>query len=104
MSHTANLLAADFGASSGRVMVGRWNGRSFSLDELHRFPNAGVSLGSSVYWDALGIWSHFEAGLRRYKPRFDDPPLGAVPTLESPRPVAPGVVLLIASGDLRQSA
>jgi rhamnulokinase len=76
MSHTANFLAADFGASSGRVMVGRWNGRSFSLDELHRFPNAGVSLGGGVYWDALGIWSHFEAGLHRYKPRFDDPPLG----------------------------
>jgi rhamnulokinase len=76
MSHTANFLAADFGASSGRLMVGRWNGRSFSLDELHRFPNAGVSLGGGVYWDALGIWSHFEAGLHRYKPRFDDPPLG----------------------------
>ena len=57
-------------------MVGRWNGRSFSLDELHRFPNAGVSLGGGVYWDALGIWSHFEAGLHRYKPRFNDPPLG----------------------------
>jgi rhamnulokinase len=76
MSHTANFLAADLGASSGRLMVGRWNGRSFSLDELHRFSNAGVSLGDSLYWDALGIWSKIEAGLTRYVSRFDDLPQG----------------------------
>ena len=39
MSHTANFVAADLGASSGRLMVGRWDGRSFLLDELHRFSN-----------------------------------------------------------------
>ena len=76
MSHTANFVAADLGASSGRLMVGRWNGNSFLLDELHRFSNTGVSLAGSVYWDALGIWSHLEAGLHRYRARFDDPPLG----------------------------
>ena len=52
MSHTINFVAADLGASSGRLMVGRWNGSSFLLDELHRFSNAGVSLGGSLYWDA----------------------------------------------------
>src|ERR1700744_639327 len=76
MSHTANFVAADLGASSGRLMVGRWNGECFQLDELHRFPNTGVPLGGSVYWDALGIWSHLEAGLPREPSRFDDPVLG----------------------------
>jgi rhamnulokinase len=76
MSHTANFVAADLGASSGRLIVGRWNGESFQLDELHRFPNTGVPLGGSVYWDALAIWSHIEAGLHRYRSRFDDPVLG----------------------------
>jgi rhamnulokinase len=76
MSHTANFVAADLGASSGRVMVGRWNGECFQLDELHRFPNSGVPLSGSVYWDALAIWSHLEAGLHRYRSRFDDPALG----------------------------
>jgi hypothetical protein len=76
MSHTVNFVAADLGASSGRLMVGRWNGRSFSLDELHRFSNGGVSLGGSLYWDALGIWSQIEAGLNRYRSRFDDALLG----------------------------
>ena len=76
MSHTANFVAVDLGASSGRLMVGRWNGDCFQLDELHRFSNTGVPLGDSVYWDALGIWSHIEAGLHRYRSRFDDPVLG----------------------------
>ena len=76
MSHTANFVAADLGAASGRLMVGRWNGHSFLLDELHRFSNAGVSLAGSLYWDALGIWAHLETGLHRYRSRFDDPPLG----------------------------
>jgi rhamnulokinase len=74
MSHTANFVAADLGASSGRLMVGCWNGRSFSLNELHRFSNAGVSLGDSLYWDGVGIWSHIEAGLTRYRSRFEDAP------------------------------
>jgi rhamnulokinase len=76
MTHTANFVAADLGASSGRLMVGRWNGRSLLLDELHRFSNTGVSVGGSLYWDALGIWSQFEAGLSRYRSRFDDAPQG----------------------------
>jgi rhamnulokinase len=76
MSHTANFLAADLGASSGRLMVGRWNGSSFRLDELHRFSNAGVGMAGGLYWDALGIWTQIEAGLRRYRSSFDDPPLG----------------------------
>ena len=76
MTHTANFVAADLGASSGRLMVGRWNGRSFSLDELHRFSNSGVSVAGSLYWDALGIWSQIQAGLSRYRSRFDDPPQG----------------------------
>jgi rhamnulokinase len=76
MSHTANFLAADLGASSGRLMVGRWDGSCFVLDELHRFSNAGVGLAGGIYWDALGIWSQLKAALHRYRSRFDDPPLG----------------------------
>ena len=76
MNHTANFVAADLGASSGRLMVGRWNGSNFRFDELHRFPNAAVAVGGGLYWDALGIWSQCEAGLHRYHSRFEDPPLG----------------------------
>lgn len=74
MRHTANFVAADLGASSGRLMVGAWNGRTFSLDELHRFPNGSVSVAGSLHWDVLRLWSEIENGLTKYHTRFEDAP------------------------------
>lgn len=73
MSH---FVAVDLGASSGRLVVGHWDGRRFSLDELHRFPNSGVSLRGSLYWDALRIWSEIQTGLIKFRARFPGPPAG----------------------------
>ncbi len=70
------FVAVDLGASSGRVMVGRWDGRRFSLEELHRFSNGGVSIRGSVDWDVLRIWSEVQSGLMKYKARFRDSPAG----------------------------
>jgi rhamnulokinase len=72
----SDFVAVDLGASSGRLMVGHWDGRRFSLDQLHRFPNGGVSLHGSIYWDALRIWSEIQNGLMKYRLRFADPPTG----------------------------
>jgi rhamnulokinase len=74
MNHSAHFVAADLGASSGRLMVGTWNGRIFSLDELHRFPNSGVHVGNSLHWDVAGMWSEIQRGLKVYRTRFQDPP------------------------------
>lgn len=74
MKHTANFIAADLGASSGRLMIGCWNGRTFGLEELHRFPNGGVHVAGSIHWDVLRIWSEIQNGLMRYCARFDGPP------------------------------
>ncbi len=76
MTHSANFVAADLGASSGRLMVGQWDGRIFSLRQLHRFQNAGVSARGDLYWNALGIWSHIQEGLGKYCSHFSDPPQG----------------------------
>lgn len=63
MSANVSFLAIDLGASSGRVMDCRWNGSAFSLDEVHRFPNAGVRIPSGLYWDVLRLWSEILTGL-----------------------------------------
>jgi len=76
MIHKAKFIAADLGASSGRVMVGLWDGRRFSLEELHRFPNGAVQVGASLYWDVLSIWGHLQEGLKKYRARFTDSPDG----------------------------
>ena len=74
MTQSVHFVAADLGASSGRLMVGAWDGRKFSLDELHRFPNSGVHSGGSLHWDVSGIWSEIQRGLMLYRERFQDPP------------------------------
>jgi rhamnulokinase len=74
MTQTANFVAADLGASSGRLMIGQWNGRTFALDELHRFPNGGVRVAESLHWDVLRIWCEIQDGLRKYRTRFSSAP------------------------------
>lgn len=74
MTQSVHFVAADLGASSGRLMVGTWNGRVFLLDELHRFPNRGVQISGSLHWNVSGMWSEFQRGLMLYRERFQDPP------------------------------
>jgi len=66
MSSTVDFIAVDLGASSGRLIAGKWSGRRIVLEELHRFPNRGVRIAGSFYWDVLRIWTEIQDGLRRY--------------------------------------
>ena len=56
-------LAIDLGAESGRVIAGLWNGKTISLEEIHRFPNGPVHLVDSLRWDVLRLWSEIQNGL-----------------------------------------
>src|SRR5208282_1057937 len=51
------------GASSGRHLIGRFDGRRLQLNEVYRFENAPVDLGGRLYWDLPGLWSHVRQGL-----------------------------------------
>jgi rhamnulokinase len=72
----ANYLAIDLGASSGRVMLGRWDGRRFALHELHRFPNDPVPVLGHLHWDVLRLWQDILAGIARYAAQEDAPLAG----------------------------
>lgn len=76
MSAVASFLAVDLGASSGRVMDCRWDGQRFTLEELHRFPNAGVRCGADLHWDVLRLWAELQNGLRKFKSLRADLPAG----------------------------
>jgi rhamnulokinase len=76
MQDAKKFVAVDLGASSGRLMVGHWDGRRIALDELHRFSNGGVAVRGGVYWDVLRLWSEIQSGLSKYRARFGDAPAG----------------------------
>jgi rhamnulokinase len=76
MSTSVSFVAMDLGASSGRVMDCRWDGARFHLDELHRFANGGVRLGSSLHWDVLRIWSEIQSGLQKFRTLRQQTPAG----------------------------
>ena len=66
MSHK-NVLAVDFGASSGRVMLGNFDGNRISIQEIHRFPNDPVILNGTMYWDFLRLFYEVKQGLMKAK-------------------------------------
>ena len=59
------IVALDFGAESGRVAVGTFDGDGLSVADVHRFPNLPVSLGGTLHWDFLRLFGDALAGLRR---------------------------------------
>ncbi len=62
---TRTIAAVDLGASSGRVLLARFDGQSLGLEEVHRFPNRPVTLHGHRFWNMLGLWDETLAGLRK---------------------------------------
>ena len=58
-------IAADFGAGSGRVIVGTVLSNGIELDEVHRFPNRQIRLGGTLYWDFLSLFEELKKGLKK---------------------------------------
>lgn len=69
MPATRNYLALDLGASSGRAVIGRFDGSRLALEEVHRFANGAVQLpsaaGSSLHWDILALFAEIKQGIAR---------------------------------------
>jgi rhamnulokinase len=59
------VLAFDFGASSGRAVMGDFNGEQLRLTELHRFSNDPVMLGGTFYWDLLRLFHDIKLGISK---------------------------------------
>ncbi|MBT2759770.1 rhamnulokinase family protein [Paenibacillus sp. ISL-20] len=68
-----SILAFDLGASSGRAMLGQWNGRTIDVTEIHRFPNDPVRIGDRFQWDILRIYHEMKQGLLRLKGQHNLP-------------------------------
>jgi rhamnulokinase len=63
VARALSFLAADLGAESGRVMVGRFDGGRLGLAEAHRFDSRPVPLPDGLHTDVLRILTEIGHGL-----------------------------------------
>jgi len=76
MQTSAKVIAVDLGASGGKCFAGVFDGKGFSLTEIHRFSHEPAimhvadrsgKVDERSYWDDLLIYSHIVEGLRAYR-------------------------------------
>lgn len=66
MSDVKNYLAFDFGASSGRAILGKLHEGKLELEEIHRFSNDPVEINGHYYWDTFRLFYEIKQGLIKY--------------------------------------
>ena len=64
---TLNLLGYDLGASSGRAMLGKFDGERIEISELHRFANEPVTMHGHLTWDVPYLLREMKNGLFKAK-------------------------------------
>lgn len=65
MGETIYNLAFDFGASSGRMILSKYQDGKIELEELHRFANDPVRVGKNFYWDFFRLYHELKQGLKK---------------------------------------
>jgi rhamnulokinase len=60
----ARYLAFDLGAESGRAVVGGFDGKKLTLEEIHRFPNGPVAVHGHLHWDALRLFEEVRRSIQ----------------------------------------
>jgi len=72
MANRKTYLAVDLGASSGRLVAGRFDGAKLSLQDVNRFENGGVRFNDRLQWNLPGLWQHIKDGMRKSRIEFGD--------------------------------
>lgn len=61
------VLAFDFGASSGRAIIGKLENDKIIMNEIHRFSNDPVIVNGTMYWDTLRQFYEIKQGMIKAK-------------------------------------
>jgi len=61
----SKFIALDFGAESGRAVLGKIKNEKLSIEELHRFANRQVKVHGHIYWDLLNLFDELKNGLAK---------------------------------------
>lgn len=60
-----NFLAFDFGSSSGRMILGKYNGKKIVLEEIFRFYDGTKFINNHYYWDILKLYDQLIFGIKK---------------------------------------
>lgn len=68
------FIAADFGAGSGRVIVGTWlaASKNIELEEIHRFGNEQKMMDGHLRWDFEALFNELKTGLKKAFAKYGD--------------------------------
>jgi rhamnulokinase len=67
-------LAFDFGAESGRAILGQLDAGRLRTREIHRFKNEPVEYGGSLHWDVARLWHE----IRKTLSSLEETPLAGI--------------------------
>ncbi len=59
------VLAFDFGASSGRAILGAFDGKKIEITEVHRFLNDPYTEDGSLRWNAEKLFNEIKTGIKK---------------------------------------
>ncbi len=59
------ILAFDFGASSGRAILGTYENGKITMEEVHRFSNDPVNICGVLHWDILRLFFEIKQGISK---------------------------------------
>ena len=60
-----NVLALDFGASSGRAILASFDGEKIALREVHRFVNEPIEKDGKLFWNFDELFKNLEEGIKK---------------------------------------
>ncbi len=68
-------IAVDLGATSGRLILAKYDGEKITTEELHRFKHPMLPVAGHIFWNLPGLYNEILTGLSVAAKRLED--LGA---------------------------
>lgn len=57
------MLAFDLGASSGKIFLGNFDGKTLTLKQVKRFDNNQIIIHDEIFWNVLDIYQNLKDGI-----------------------------------------
>lgn len=70
MGETKKFLAMDYGGSTGRGILGEFDGEQLTLKEIHRFENYFVNQNGMYFWDVYRLFYELQNAVKAVRRQY----------------------------------